>query len=201
MIVELTGVAKGHALPPTSLGFESGVASLVIAETEQRPTVLGLMASGRMRPSEGAVTIDGAVDPRELQRRVALVDAPDANEPHADVTVSAVVAEELVFAGLPAGPRGVRAALDELGAADYAGHAIGSIPPELRLRLLCELALARKGVAGLVIVSPDRHGGDPILWWELARELADRGIAVLVIAGTAAAQALGTDDDEDEDAL
>ena len=52
------------------------------------------------------------------------------------------------------------------------------------------LASARPGVDGLVLVSPDRHGGDPAQWWELAEEFADRGFAVLVIAGEAAAAAL-----------
>jgi hypothetical protein len=45
-------------------------------------------------------------------------------------------------------------------------------------------------VEGLVITSPDRHGGDPDEWWRLARGLAGRGIAVLVIAGDASAAAI-----------
>ena len=38
---------------------------------------------------------------------------------------------------------------------------------------------------GMVIVSPDRHGGVPSVWWDLAEEFAARGHAVLVIAGQA----------------
>jgi hypothetical protein len=56
--------------------------------------------------------------------------------------------------------------------------------------LLCELALKREGVNWLVITSPDRHGGDPNQWWELAREFASRDLAVLVIAGVASATAI-----------
>ena len=51
--IELRGVGKGRrsqALAPTTIGFESGRATLARAETEQRPTVLGLLAAGRMRP-------------------------------------------------------------------------------------------------------------------------------------------------------
>ena len=42
-----------------------------------------------------------------------------------------------------------------------------------------------------MLVAPDRHGGDPLEWWALARGLADRGFAVLVIAGDASAAAIG----------
>ncbi|MGH1526292.1 hypothetical protein ACRAWC_20470 [Leifsonia sp. L25] len=56
MKVVLDQVAKGAALPATSAAFESGRASLARAETEQRPTVLGPIASGRMRPDDGSVT-------------------------------------------------------------------------------------------------------------------------------------------------
>ena len=68
---------------------------------------------------------------------------------------------------------------------------IANVDPDVRLRLLTELALLRDGVEGLVLVSPDRHGGDPLEWWTLARGLADRGFAVLVIAGDASAAAIG----------
>lgn len=64
------------------------------------------------------------------------------------------------------------------------------MPPTERIRLLCELALLRDGVRGLVITSPDRHGGDPNQWWQLARAFAARGLAVLVIAGVASASAI-----------
>jgi hypothetical protein len=60
----------------------------------------------------------------------------------------------------------------------------------VRIRLLAELALLRTGVDGLVLVSPDRHGGDPVEWWRFARDLAARDIAVLVVAGDASAAAI-----------
>ena len=59
MRIELRGVGKGRrseALPPTTVGFESGRATLARAETEQRPTVLGLLASGRMAASTRSAT-------------------------------------------------------------------------------------------------------------------------------------------------
>lgn len=186
--------ARGAALPATSLTFETGRAVCARAETEQRPTVLGLVASGRMRPDAGAVSIDGATDYASMRRRIALIDAPDVCEPSPDVSVAGVVAEELMFAGRAGGPIAVGRRLRELGASEYARHAIGTVPPTLRIRLLAELALMRAGVEALVIVSPDRHGGDPIEWWRFAQELAGRGIGVLVIAGDASASAIAAAD-------
>ena len=61
MHVELSDVSKGRrgiALPHMSLGYGNGVARLAVAETEQRPTVLGLIAAGRMTPDTGTVRID-----------------------------------------------------------------------------------------------------------------------------------------------
>lgn len=190
MRIVLDQVSKGAALPSTSAVFETGRATLARAETEQRPTVLGLIASGRMRPDAGAVTIDGAADAGAIRRRVALIDAPDVSEPASDVTVAGIVAEELMFAGRASHPVAVNRCLRELGAAEWARQSIGTVPPTVRIRLLAELALLRKGVDGLVLVSPDRHGGDPVEWWRFARGLAGRGIAVLVVAGDASAAAI-----------
>ena len=194
MRIELRGVGKGRrseALPPTTVGFESGRATLARAETEQRPTVLGLLASGRMRPDTGTVTIDGRADAAAIRRTVALVDAPDVSDPAPNVTVAGVAAEELMFAGVPSNPVSVARWLDDLGLRDVARIPIANVEPVVRLRLLTELAILRDDVEGLVLVSPDRHGGDPLEWWELAKRLADRGFAVLVIAGDASAAAIG----------
>ena len=194
MRIELRGVGKGRrseALPATTVGFESGRATMARAETEQRPTVLGLLASGRMRPDTGTVTIDGRADAAAIRRAIALVDAPDVSDPAPNVTVAGVAAEELMFAGVPSNLVSVARWLDEFGLRDVARIPIANVDPIVRLRLLTELAILRDDVEGLVLVSPDRHGGDPLEWWELAKRLADRGFAVLVIAGDASAAAIG----------
>jgi len=186
--IVLDAVGKGrreHALPLTSVAFESGRATLAAAETEQRPTVLGLIASGRMRPDTGRVQIDGRTDASALRRRVALVDAPDVSEPEPNVTLAGVAAEELMFAGRRSDPLAVRRWLDEHDLADAASLPISNVEPTQRVRALCELAVLRTGVEGLVLVSPDRHGGEPGAWWAVAEDFAGRGLAVLVIAGQA----------------
>ena len=193
MKIILDQVAKGArdaALPPTSVSFSTGEVTLARAETEQRPTVLGLIASGRMRPDSGTVTIDGETDYSRMRKRIALIDAPDVCEPASDVTVAGIVAEELMFAGRRSNPIAVNRALTELDVSEYAGYSIGTVPPTVRIRLLAELATMRKGVEGLVITSPDRHGGDPNEWWELAREFAARDLAILIVAGDASAAAI-----------
>jgi hypothetical protein len=184
----LDAVGKGrreHALPVTSAAFESGRATLVAAETEQRPTVLGLIASGRMRPDTGRVELDGRTDAAGLRRRIALVDAPGVSEPVPDVTLAGVAAEELMFAGRRSDPVAVRRWLDEQGFGDEASVPVSNVSPAGRVRALCELAVLRKGVEAIVLVSPDRHGGEPAAWWAVAEDFAERGFAVLVIAGQA----------------
>jgi hypothetical protein len=194
--IELIGVSKGRngsSLPETTVRFETDAATLARAETERRPTVLGLLASGRMRPDTGRVLIDGAVDNADLRTRVALVDAPDVSDPAADVTVTGVVMEELMFAGLPGSRRDAMLTLAQLELGAYAKTSMADLPPAVRIRLLTELAVLRDGVEGLVIAAPDRHGGDPLDWWRIARALAARGYAVLVIAGDASAAAIGAE--------
>lgn len=73
--------------------------------------------------------------------------------------------------------------------ASIGGIPIADVAPALRL-LLLELAVLRPDVRGIVLFAPDRHGGDPVTWWELAEEFAARGPAVLVIAGAASADVL-----------
>lgn len=190
MRVTLHDVSKGHALPTTSLEFHTGAVRYAIAETEQRPTVLGLIASGRMKPATGRVTIDGTLDNRMLRRAIALVDAPDVSDPHADIALAGVVGEELMFAGRRATPLHARRWLNELGFGELASVQIGNIDPAARVRIMCELAILREGTEGIVLVSPDRHGGSPDGWWRIAGEFAERGYAMLVIVGGSAAVAL-----------
>lgn len=193
MRITLHDVSKGRggqALPPTSLEFHTGAVRFALAETQQRPTVLGLIASGRMSPETGRVTIDGDTDNRLLRRTLALVDAPDVSDPHADITVAGVVGEELMFAGVGATPIHARRWLTQLGFAELASVPIGNVDPAARVRIMCELAVLRKGTEGIVLVSPDRHGGSPDGWWRIASEFADRGYAMLVIIGGSAAVAL-----------
>lgn len=193
MRVELEACEQGRTLPATSLAFESGIASRIVVETEQRPTVLGLVASGRMRPTAGRVLLDGepavrAVR-RDLRTRVALVDAPSVSEPAGQVSLRGVLAEELLLAGVPGDPVHVRRWATQLGF-DRLDRPFAELDPATRLRAMTEVAILRDGVEALVLVSPDRHGGEPETWWQVATTLASRGFAVLAIVGAPADAAL-----------
>lgn len=190
MKVELSGIAKGAALPTITLSYTTGELTLAEAETAERPTVLGLIASGRMRPEHGTVRIDGETDAPRIRREVALVDAPTVSEPPPGVTLRGVVEEELMFAGRWPSPKGADAVLDQLGARDDASTRMADLAPPTRIRVLAELALLRPGVTGLVVVSPDRHGGEPAHWHADLTRIAERGVAVLAIIGRPAMAAL-----------
>ncbi|WP_084078083.1 hypothetical protein [Demequina sp. NBRC 110057] len=193
MKIQLDQASKGRgddALQPVSVTFESGAVTLVRAETEQRPTVLGLLASGRMDPDTGAVRLDGREDRAGMRARVALIDAPAVSEPPAHVSTVGIVEEELMFAGRLATIAAARRTLDEWGLSRWTRTPIGNVDPTDRIRLLLTLAAMRPGVEGVVLVAPDRHGGDPAGWWEECLVLARAGLAVLVIAGDAAAATL-----------
>ncbi|MCU1479206.1 MAG: transporter ATP-binding protein [Subtercola sp.] len=185
MKVILSGVSKGENgenLPLISLSYESGAVTLVVVETAKRPTVLALLAAGRMVPDAGTITFDDLPDLAALHARCAIVDAPDVSEPVGDLTLTAVVQEELMFAERPSSRRATRKVLDELHAGQYALYEMQNVPPTVRLRILTELAVSRPGIEAIVLTSPDRHGGDPFGWWAVASDLATRGLAVLVIA-------------------
>jgi hypothetical protein len=184
-LVDVTAGEGADALRPTTVGFESGSVTLVATETAQRPTLLALIASGRMIPEHGSVTRDPEVTGDELRASVAVVDAPDISEPAAGLRLDGIVQEELMFAELPSSSKAVLSTLDTLGARDFARTPIEHVPVTVRLHVLAELAAMREDVDALVLTSPDRHGGDPLEWYPVAEGLAERGYAVLVIAGAA----------------
>ena len=191
MRIVVDAVAKGHGgipLPETSLAFETGRVTVAVAETGDQPTVLSLVASGRMVPDSGSVTIDGVADAALVRERIALVDAPEVSDPAADLQLRSVVKEELMYAGRSTSRETVAAVIDQAGGGRFASVRMGDVPAAVRVRVLAELAAFRRGVQGLVITSPDRHGGDPREWLAVATDLAARDFAVLVVCGAASAE-------------
>jgi hypothetical protein len=175
------GSGRGAALPPVSASYAAGTPTLLATEGGARPTVLSLVASGRMKLDAGSVTAeDGSgqrLTPAQLRRAVALIDTPLVAEHSDDVSIATVVREELALAA-----HHRRADRPD----EYSDpHAFGSLPAEQRLRLLIDLALRRPDVAALVVTSPERHGGEPARWWRVLRETAARGIAILVVTDAA----------------
>ena len=72
---------------------------------------------------------------------------------------------------------------------------VDQLPPTVRTRVLAELAAARTGVRAVVLTLPDRHGGPPHEWWQVARELSQGPpeLTVLVTCTPSSAHVLGVE--------
>lgn len=184
MLVEAHSIAvegpHGPLLRPTSVSFAAGEATLVVGPPGAGHTALALAVSGRLRPSEGYVTIDGERSMFALRRRVAPVDVAGVSEPDDVVPFAAVIGEELAMCGRKASRSAVRAYLAERGAEDYLSTRVEDVPPDIRAWLLADLALHRPGVEGIVLACPDRYGLGAAVAWEIALWAAETGTAVLL---------------------
>lgn len=194
MRIELDAVAIGTGLgaevPPLTLWAGPGVPTVVRVETAERPMLVSMLLGGRIRAESGMIRVDDRADLPALRRHTALVDTPIAAEPVAGVGLSTVVAEELTFAGLPAGRRVVRSFLEQHELLRFARVPMRALPANDRVRLLSELALVRPGVRAIILTSPERHGGEPEGWYPALRQIASRGITVVVVTDAVTADLL-----------
>ena len=188
-LLEIVGAGVGDervpALPAFSAALPADRPAFAVAEGERGPMLASLIAAGRLVPDRGEVLLDGAADPAALRRAVALVDTPVVAEPAPSLPVRTVVREDLRFAGRRSRRADADALLERLGLERWGRAPMLDLPPTDRLRLLLELAALRDGVRALVLTSPERHGGAATGWRDLADELTDRGLPVLVIGGAA----------------
>nr|WP_241744405.1 hypothetical protein [Cellulosimicrobium arenosum] len=199
-------------LEATDLTVSTGECLLVAAEPGHGHTALALVATGRLAPSTGRVRLVlGEADdvrpavralladprrptPAETLRGVsAVVDVPGVNEPDDALTVSDVVAEGLALAGRRSLPQDVTRWLGAHSLVAERRTRIDQLPGVVRTAVLAALAAERPGVRFLALTLPDRHGGEPDGWWEVARTLAASGLGVLVQCSRASARALGAD--------
>jgi ABC-type hemin transport system ATPase subunit len=189
---ERVGVDGPHGplLKPTSLRVRPGELVLVAGEPGTGHTALGLVLSGRMRPSTGTVRLDGRSAGAALRKQVALVDAPEVSEPEEALTLVAVVGEELAMARRPSSRKAVLEWLSEHDASEHASDRFEHVPPTVRCRLLLELAATRPGVRALILDRPDRYHPEPRQWWELARRQVTPERSVVVLCSTTSASLL-----------
>jgi hypothetical protein len=175
-------------LEPTTLAVRSGERLLVAGEPGHGHTALALALAGRLKVDAGFVELDGERSGRRLRRSVALVDVPGVSEPDDVLPLRTVVAEELAMAGRSTRRGAVQAFLDERGIGHLAHAQLEAVPAAVRTPLLTEIAASRPGVIALVLTVPDRFGGDPRSWWELAGEFAAAGYAVVTCTDAGAYQ-------------
>lgn len=181
------GEEPGAALPVVSAVAAPGRPGVIAVETEQAPVLASLVAGGRMQPETGRVLLDGHEDAAAIRKAFALVDTPGIAEPFPVMSVRRIVREELAFAEQRPSRQHVDTVLDELGLREYADTHVQRVPTDVRVRLLAELALLRDGVTGLVITSPERHGGAVEGWFAVVRDIARRGVTVVLVTSKAAA--------------
>jgi ABC-2 type transport system ATP-binding protein len=181
------GRGLGAAVPPLDLIVDGPAPVVIAVQTDERPLLVSLLLAGRIRADSGRVLVDGREDADELRRRTALVDAPIVSEPTPGIALKTVVAEEFSFASVPASGRAVREFLARHDLGDYATLPVRALPPADRIRLFSELAMLRAGIDGIVITSPERHGGEPSEWYGPLAVLAESGIAVTIVTDYATA--------------
>jgi len=184
------GRGLGAAVPALDLVVDGPVPVVVAVQTDERPLLVSMLLAGRIRSDSGRVLVDGREDADELRRRTALVDTPIVAEPTAAIALRTIVAEEFSFAGLPTSGRAVRGFLADHDLADYAALPMRSLPPADRIRLLSELAVLRDKVDGIIVTSPERHGGEPSQWYGPLAALAERGVTVTIVTDYATAEIL-----------
>ena len=177
-------------LDPVTLRLETGSRLLVVAEPGHGHTALALVATGRFVPDDGDVLLDGIPDPGMLRQVSAVVDAPTITEPDDVLTVAGTAAEGLSLAGRWATPRAVTRWLTDTDLVDVRDQRIDQLDPHTRVTLLLALAAADPRVRFLVLTLPDRYGGNPADWWDLAGQYADLGYGVLVQCTPASAHVL-----------
>lgn len=164
----------------TVVAVDPGVAQVALA----------LAIGGRVDLMSGSVTIGGFASRSELQRRTRLVDVADVTAPEDALPLRAVVAEELALAERPSARKDVRAYLAERDLGHLADRRWESLPAGLRTRLLLELGTWHPQVRVIVLAGPDRHGGDPLEWFEAARAVAAGGLTVIALCSPAVAATL-----------
>lgn len=173
MRIQADGVAvrtkRGTALAPVTLTLTSGDLVALSGPPGSGHTVLSLVLAGRLKPTEGAVRIDGRTDQRALARAVRLVSDQAPFGPEPSLPLAATVAEALQLAGHPARRQDVRrwlAGLDGDTRTD-------ATPPEQLIPLLTGIAASTPGVHAVVV---DALTDD----WDAMRAIADQGTAIAV---------------------
>lgn len=197
MIITLEEATVGHGLdadvPALSLTAGPGVPTVVAVETDERPMLVSMLLGGRLKPDSGRVLIDGVDAAAELRARTALIDTPFVVEPSPGISLLRVVAEEFSFNGMNPSRRAIHSFLQQHNLAEYEKVAIRSLPPVERVRLFSQLALLRPGVDGIIITSPERHGGNAAEWYDfLASAAAERDATVVIVTDFATAASLIT---------
>jgi energy-coupling factor transporter ATP-binding protein EcfA2 len=189
---DCVAVSGAHAplLLATSVTARTGEVTLVAGDPGYGQVALALALGGRLVPSSGDIRLEGVADAKVLRSRVALVDVPNVTEPEEGLSVRAVIGEELALSRQRARGGDVTTFLQTQDGGRHGGLRWEQLPTWLRTQWLADLAARRPAVDFLVLASPDRFGGDPCDWWNVAKALAGTGKGVIVQCTHASARLL-----------
>ncbi|TNC47090.1 hypothetical protein [Mumia zhuanghuii] len=187
---------RGPLLDIDHFSVDTGECVLMAGEPGQGNTAMALVATGRLTPSGGNASLvrdDGTTthDKAELRQLTAVVDLPAVSEPDDAVPVGTVVAEGLALARRGSMPGEPTKWLRTHDWEQLRSVRMDAIPGAVRTALLSALVAERADVRFLVLSLPDRHGGEPVDWWEIAQSYASVGYGVLVQCGRSSARDLG----------
>ncbi|MBW9204398.1 hypothetical protein KV102_05140 [Mumia sp. zg.B53] len=187
---------RGLLLDIDHFSVDTGECVLMAGEPGQGNTAMALVAAGRLAPFEGKATLvrdDGTTtnDKAELRKLAAVVDLPAVSEPDDAVPVGTVAAEGLALACRGSMPGEPTKWLRAHGWEQLRSVRMDAILGAVRTALLSALAAEHEDVRFLVLSLPDRHGGEPVDWWEIAQSYASSGYGVLVQCGRSSARDLG----------
>ena len=189
---------RGPLLELDRFTVSTGECVLMAGEPGQGHTAMALVATGRLSPFSGRVRLvrdDGSTteDRKERRRLTAVVDLPAVSEPDDAVPVGTVTAEGLALARRGAVPGEPTRWLERHDMGALRTVRVDEVGGAVRTALLTALAAERKEVRFLVLSLPDRHGGEPADWWEIAQAYASFGYGVVVQCGRSSARDLGAD--------
>lgn len=190
----VSGPSAHHEMlvPPTSFVADAGEVTLVGSAPGVSVTALALAIGGAMRLASGSVELGErphSDEPGVLRDHVVLVDVEGVTAPEDALPVAVVMAEQLALARQPARRHDVTRVLEEHAVTDPRQR-WDHLPAASRTGLLVDVGSRRPGTHAVVLAGPDRHGGSPHDWYGAVRQLADRGLTVVVICTPESAAAV-----------
>jgi ABC-2 type transport system ATP-binding protein len=182
--IELSRASRWYgnvvAVNDVSCAIGAGITALLGPNGAGKSTLLHMMA-GLLKPSAGAVTINGtpAFDHPAIYRRIGFV--PEREALHTMLTGRELVQMHARLQGMPRPESAARQAIDAVGLVEAQDRKIGTYSKGMRQRIKVAAALVHQ--PRVLLLDEPFNGMDPgqrLQMSTLVRELAREGRAVLI---------------------